>query len=217
MDKKETIKRYIYFFIGLFVNSLGVAFITQANLGTSPISSIPYVLSLNFDLTLGQFTILFNLLLVVLQIIILKKNYQPIQLLQIIVAILFGYFIDFSMDVLLVGLNPQSYGLQILSLLVGCVILGLGVFMEVSSKTIMLPGEGVATAISIKTGKEFGTIKVLVDVSMCVAAVIISLAIGHNVVGVREGTVIAALLVGFISRGFSRMLNSGVQRILSVA
>ena len=53
----ETLKRYLIFLVGLFVNSLGVSLITKVNLGTSPISSIPYVLSLNFPFTLGNFTI----------------------------------------------------------------------------------------------------------------------------------------------------------------
>ena len=71
------LKRYIIFLIGLFINSLGVSLITKANLGTSPISSIPYVLSLNFPLTLGNFTIIFSLLLIFLQLLILRKNFKP--------------------------------------------------------------------------------------------------------------------------------------------
>lgn len=71
---KEMIKRYLIFFMGLFIVSLGISFITKANLGTSPISSIPYVMSLGFDFTLGEFTILFSILLIVFQIILLGKN-----------------------------------------------------------------------------------------------------------------------------------------------
>lgn len=70
----EKAKRYAIFAIGLFINSLGVSFITTADLGTSPISSIPYVLSLNAPLSLGQFTILFNLLIVLVQLPILKSS-----------------------------------------------------------------------------------------------------------------------------------------------
>ena len=73
----EKVKRYLVFLVGLFVNSLGVSLITRADLGTSPISSIPYVLSLNFSVTLGEFTIAFSLLLIVLQLLILRKNFKP--------------------------------------------------------------------------------------------------------------------------------------------
>ena len=93
----EKLKRYIIFFIGLYINSLGVALITKASLGTSPISSIPYVLSLNFPFTLGNFTIFFSLLLIFLQLLILRKNFKLEHVLQIPISILFGYFIDWSM------------------------------------------------------------------------------------------------------------------------
>ena len=123
----ETAKRYLIFLVGLFINALGVSFITKAALGTSPISSIPYTLSLGFTPTLGQFTIFFSLLLVVIQILLLRRKYQKIQLLQIPGSILFGYFIDLTM-VWLSGLNPHSYPVKMAALLVGCVILGFGVY-----------------------------------------------------------------------------------------
>lgn len=104
----EKLKRYIIFLIGLFINSLGVSLVTKANLGTSPISSIPYVLSLNLPLTLGQFTIIFSLLLILLQLFILRKNFKLEHLLQIPISIVFGYFIDLTM-VLLKFVQPQSY------------------------------------------------------------------------------------------------------------
>ena len=107
----EKLKRYVVFLIGLFVNSLGGALITKADLGTSPISSIPYVLSLNFPLTLGQFTVLFSLLLIVLQLVILRKNFRPEHILQIPVSFLFGYFIDLCMA-LLSFVQPQVYGMK---------------------------------------------------------------------------------------------------------
>ena len=109
--------RYIIFLIGLFVNSLGVSLITKANLGTSPISSIPYVLSLNFPLTLGNFTIIFSLLLIFLQLLILRKNFKPEYYLQIPVSILFGYFIDFTM-ILMAFVQPESYPSKIIYLLI---------------------------------------------------------------------------------------------------
>ena len=121
----EKLKRYVVFLIGLFVNSLGVALITKADLGTSPISSIPYVLSLNFPLTLGQFTVLFSLLLIVLQLVILRKNFRPEHILQIPVSFLFGYFIDLCMA-LLSFVQPQVYGMKVLYLLIGCVGPGRG-------------------------------------------------------------------------------------------
>ena len=119
----ETLKRYLIFLVGLFVNSLGVSLITKANLGTSPISSIPYILSLNFPFTLGNFTIFFSIFLIVLQLIILRKNFKLEHILQIPVSIIFGYFIDLTM-ILFSWVNPEAYIMKIVYLLIGCLILG---------------------------------------------------------------------------------------------
>ena len=104
----EKLKRYIVFLIGLFINSLGVSLITKANLGTSPISSIPYVLSLNFPFTLGQFTIAFSLLLILIQLAILRRNFKAEHVLQIPISILFGWFIDLTMGMLFF-VRPHGY------------------------------------------------------------------------------------------------------------
>lgn len=202
MDK---LKRYLVFFIGLFINSLGVSLITKASLGTSPISAIPYVLSLNFPLTLGQFTILFSILLILLQLCILRRNFKAEHLLQVPISILFGYFIDLTM-VLLSFVNPQAYLSQIAYLLIGCVILGFGVYIEVLANVAMLPGESFVRAVSSTWKLEFGSTKVGFDVSMTVIAAVLSFLFAHRLDGVREGTIIAALLVGFLARLFGRWL-----------
>lgn len=202
----EKLKRYIIFLIGLFINSLGVSLITKAALGTSPISSIPYVLSLNFPFTLGQFTIAFSLFLILLQIIILRRNFHAEHLLQIPISLLFGYFIDLTM-VLLFFVRPHSYLSSIIYLLAGCVILGFGVYTEVLANVAMLPGESFVRAVSSTWKTEFGSTKIAFDVSMTVIAAALSLFFSGRLNGVREGTVIAALLVGFIARLFGRKLS----------
>ena len=163
----EKLKRYLLFLAGLFINSLGVSLITKADLGTSPISSIPYVLSLNFPFTLGQFTILFSLLLIVIQLFILRRNFKPEHLLQIPISILFGYFIDLTMAMLFF-VNPGNYFASVAYLLIGCVILGFGVYTEVLANVAMLPGESFVRAVSSTWKTEFGSTKVAFDVSLTV-------------------------------------------------
>lgn len=201
----EKLKRYIIFLIGLFINSLGVSLITKADLGTSPISSIPYVLSLNFPMTLGQFTIFFSILLILIQLIILRRNFKAEHLLQIPISILFGYFIDLTM-IMLGFVDPEAYIFKIIYLLIGCVILGFGVYIEVLANVAMLPGESFVRAVSSTWHTEFGSTKVAFDVSLTVIAGLLSLFFAHRLDGVREGTIIAALLVGFIARLFGRAL-----------
>lgn len=201
----EKLKRYILFFIGLFISSFGVSLITKANLGTSPISSIPYVLSLNIPLTLGQFTIIFSLFLIILQLFILRKNFKLEHFLQIPISVAFGYFIDITMSLL--KFQPQSYLTAILYLILGCIVLGFGVYMEVLANVAMLPGESFVRAITTVWNTDFGITKIVFDVSMTVIAGIISFFFVHHLEGVREGTIIAALLVGFLAKIFGHILS----------
>lgn len=203
MDK---LKRYIIFLVGLFINSLGVSFVTKASLGTSPISSIPYVLSLNFPLTLGQFTIIFSLLLVVLQLIILRKNFKLEHILQIPISIIFGYFIDLTM-LMLDFIEPHTYLQSAVYLVIGCVILGFGVYTEVLADVAMLPGESFVRAVCSTWNTDFGTTKIIFDVSMTIIAGVLSFIFAHKLSGIREGTIIAALLVGYIARLFGKILK----------
>ena len=198
--KAEQVKRYLIFLVGLFVNSLGVSLITKGNLGTSPISSIPYVLSLNFPFSLGNFTIVFSLLLIFLQFLLLGKNFKAEHLLQIPVSMAFGYFIDMSM-ILLGFVHPVSYISKVLGLLIGCLVLGVGVYMEVLADVVMLPGESFVRAV------EFGFTKVCFDVSMAVIAAVLSFLLSGHLEGVREGTIVAAVLVGFIARSIGKRLS----------
>ena len=202
----EKLKRYLIFLVGLFVNSLGVSLITKANLGTSPISSIPYILSLNFPFTLGNFTIFFSIFLIVLQLIILRKNFKLEHILQIPVSIIFGYFIDLTM-ILFSWVNPEAYIMKIVYLLIGCLILGVGVYMEVLADVVMLPGESFVRAIVLTWKTNFGTTKICFDVSMSVIAAVLSFVFAGRLAGIREGTVIAAILVGFIARLIGKKLE----------
>ena len=156
-------------------------------------------------MTLGQFTIFFSILLILIQLIILRRNFKAEHLLQIPISILFGYFIDLTM-VMLGFVNPEAYIFKIIYLLIGCVILGFGVYIEVLANVAMLPGESFVRAVSSTWHTEFGSTKVAFDVSLTVIAGLLSLIFAHRLDGVREGTIIAALLVGFIARLFGRAL-----------
>ena len=92
--------RNVYFVLGIIINALGIALITKADLGTSPISSVPYVLCLHFTPTFGQFTFIMNMFFILAQILILRKRFRPIQFLQIGVVALFSVCIDIFMFLL---------------------------------------------------------------------------------------------------------------------
>ena len=214
MSKQELTRRYLFFIAGLYVNSLGISLITKAELGTSPISSIPYTLSIGFPLSLGMFTLFYSLLLIVIQLLILGRRFPRQFWLQLPVSLGFSLFIDLSMGSLWF-LSPESYPVKLICLLVGCLVLGVGVFMEMAACVVMLPGECTIKAISSTWNKDFGKTKVAVDLTMALSAAALGFFLYGALTGVREGTLISALLVGLIARWINQHLGSRAQALLS--
>lgn len=214
MSKQELTRRYLFFIAGLYVNSLGISLITKAELGTSPISSIPYTLSIGFPLSLGMFTLFYSLLLIVIQLVILGRRFPRQFWLQLPVSLGFSLFIDLSMGSLWF-LSPESYPVKLICLLVGCLVLGVGVFMEMAASVVMLPGECTIKAISSTWNKDFGKTKVAVDLTMALSAAALGFFLYGALTGVREGTLISALLVGLIARWINQHLGSRAQALLS--
>ena len=209
---KHLFRRYACFLLGVVINSFGISFITLAALGTSPISSVPYVFSLRFSPTLGQFTFGMNLLFILLQIVLLRRNFQKIQLLQIAVNLLFSAIIDVSMG-LLAPFAPQGYGSELMWLLIGCAVLAFGIYLEVSPKVLMVPGEGLVQALSQVSGVEFGSVKVGFDVSLMTFSAVCSFFFFQGLQGVGLGTLLSAILVGLIVKLYRRMLPGIAQSL----
>lgn len=180
MSKKRTYKKIRVFVFGLFVNFLGISLITKSDMGTSPISSIPYTLSIGLPLSLGMFTLIFSLLLIVIQLIIMRKNFPKQYWLQIPVSLIFSYFIDLTMS-MLDFLDLDTYLLQAVSLVAGCIVLGTGVFMETAANVVMLPGECTVKAITTVSKIDFGKSKIAMDVTMSVIAAVLGIVMYHKI------------------------------------
>jgi uncharacterized membrane protein YczE len=181
---------------------LGISLVTRSALGTSPISSVPWVLSLALPVTFGEFTFAITLLFFIAELLIMGKTFPRLQYFQIIVALFLGTFVDVGMF-LSAGVTPGVYPEQIAIVLLGSVILALGIFLQVTANVILNPGEGLVRAIAEKTHKRFGIVKVMFDSTLVVSAAGISFAAFGTIQGLREGTVISAILVGYIILGFA--------------
>ena len=205
MKQHHYVSRYLWFVLGVLVNSFGVALITQAALGTSPISSIPYVLSLRFPITLGEFTFILNLVYILGQIVLLRRAFQPIQLLQIAVNVVISAFIDVSMS-LLSWLQPDHIAVKLIALILGCAILGVGISIEVAPDVLVVPGEGIVRAMTQVSGKRFGSVKVFFDCTLVAIALILSFLFFHGLNGLGLGTVISALIIGRFVNLYNRYL-----------
>ncbi len=206
--KDHLVRRYLIFLCGLMVISFGITVITKASLGTSPITSIPYSLSMIVpSLTLGNWTIVFNILLVVLQLILLGKDADRFNIvLQIGVSLILGYFIDFAM-LIMSWFSPEMYILRILSVVVGCAILAFGVYLQIIADVVMAPGDGFAYTLTMKLRRDYGKVRITSDMTMVVIAALIGIVGLGTFGGVREGTIISALLVGTIARTYLKKLT----------
>ena len=199
--------QYLFCAAGLILISFGVALTTKAGLGTSPISSIPYTLSLILPgLSMGTWLILFSTALVLIEIILLKgKMPAKSWISQLLISFPVGWLIDAAMW-LLTPFNPELYLVKVLAVILGCVIIALGAYLCVSASLLVLPGDGFVQVLAQVTGKSFGGVRVISDTTQILIAAVLCLIFLHALVGVREGTIIAAILVGSIVKIFARIL-----------
>ncbi len=215
MNRKETTKRYVLFIISLFFSALGIAFTKKGELGVSPISSVANVLSYKFTFfTMGTWLIIWSCLMVVAQILILRKKFEPIQLLQIPLAFALGYFTDFGLWI--ASFIPvDRYIMRLVMVLSGVIILGFGISLSFIANVIMNSGEALVKVIADTLHKEFGNVKIVFDISSVTLSVILSLIFfDFQLVGTREGTLIAAVGTGMVVKWFNKRLYRCINGLL---
>lgn len=218
--KEETFKKekitsllwqHLLLLVSLFIMTLGVALCVRSNLGSSVISSAPLAFTLGGvagkvpPLSLGEYTNLLNALLVVGQIAVLRRRYEAVQLLQLVIGFVFGALIDLNMW-LTEPIECVEFSSQAITQFCGCTVLALGVSLEVRCGSVTMPGEGLPVALSKVTGKSFAQMKILVDISLVVVAVascyLFFGAWQWNVTG--WGTLFAMIYVGMAVKFISR-------------
>ena len=210
---EERVRRYLLFIVGVAVNALGVAFISRAALGTSPLSSLPFVLSLSTPLTLGEYTMLFNTFFLIAEALV-RRNFTWAQAIQLPFTLLFSGCIDLFMWIIPTQLNGP-FPLQLFYLCVGCLLLSLGITLEVYGGVSMLPGEALVRAISQRFHLPFHRVKVVFDSSLTVIAAIVALNVFGRLNGVKGGTVVAALTVGQLVSFYSKCFGHRLERFRS--
>ncbi|HLR22113.1 MAG TPA: DUF6198 family protein [Pseudogracilibacillus sp.] len=197
----KIIKGYGLFLLSLFIMGMGISLVTLAHLGTTPITSPPYVLSLSLPISFGMLTMLANFVFVLIEIIVLGKDFPKEQYLQLIVGPILGLSIDFWSYFILYIPQP-FYIIQLLMVIIGCAIIAYSTVLQLKANVVNNPAEGVVKAFAFKTSKHFGSIKLYFDISLVVIAVIISFVSLGTIAGVREGTVISALIIGPLIKMF---------------
>lgn len=220
---KDILVRYGISTLGLVVVALGVGLSIKSNLGIAPLSCIPTVLSLKFThISVGTFTWLFNLLFIVIQAFILKKDFKWTHVMQVLPILIFGYMVDGAIW-LFDALNAPAttYWVQIVLSLVAVFLTAVGIRLEVVGEGWILPADNTLNVITLRTNAKFAVVKVIMDVTLVVITVVLAFIFfglltgnGHTMV-VREGTIIQAVLTGIcmhftdpiVTRIFGRKKN----------
>lgn len=196
--------------------SLGVGLSIKSGLGVTPISSIPYSLTLASGVNIGITTVIFNVLLVFLQIPILKKRFNPKRLLQLINAFMFGYFTDLSLWILS-PMPDLPLDVNFTLLIVSMFLIAIGILIYMPANIAPLPGEGVVEAVSLAYDKRFSKVKVCFDTSMVVLSLIICGLFTSDILGsVNVGTILAAIFIGIIIRYLTELYEKITGKSITV-
>lgn len=215
-NNKKIGMKLLFYFGGLIIMTFGVAISVKSDLGVTPISSIPYTMTVVSGMDLGIATMIFSVLMVLLQIVLLRKQYKIVNLLQIPVGILFGAFLTLGCKAMNYLPTPGDFTLKIILMLISTVLVALGVFLYVPAGFIPLAPEGFLLALSKITKLKFSTVKVISDVSMVVISLVTCLIAIHSLGSVGIGTIVAAVLVGTEVKLMTKICGESRDRILGV-
>ena len=211
VSKKDRIIEFVWqhtlLILSLFFMTLGVALCVRSNLGSGVISSVPMVLTMAGEAghapgwTIGGYTNLMNIVLVGAQVLILRRRFEPVQLLQLVIGFLFGLFLDINMALTSV-FSYENIVNQIVAQGAGCTVLAVAIAFEIRCGSVTMPGEGIQVAISRVSGQPFPKVKIVVDTLLVMTAVVV----GYCFFGrwlwivVGPGTLFAMFYVGFMVR-----------------
>lgn len=193
--------------------AFGIALSIRANMGITPISSLPYVVSLWVPMTVGMLTILLHAGFLLVEYLVQPREFEMLNLLQLLAGVVFGLFIDLSLAAT-TWLVPGSYGAQWVLLVFSCILLGIGIGFEVAPNVLMMASEGMLIAIVRRFHVEFGTVKIALDISLVVISLVLSLLVFSTVYGIREGTIAAAILVGVSAKVFKLPVYAVTERFI---
>lgn len=195
MKSNRLFARIALYIAGLSVLALGVAISVQARLGVSPVNSLPYVLSLFTPFNMGQWVTAVFILFILMQLVLKGRDFRLIDLTQLLFSTVFGFFVNLF-KALCAPLVPQSYIMQLAMLFASIALIALGITLYLGAALVPMPAEGMTAALADKARLPFSKTKTAFDCSIVALSTALSLLFLHRLEGVREGTVLSALLIG---------------------
>lgn len=217
MNGKGLLNRILVYVVGLFIMAFGVSLSLKSNLGVSPVNSLPNEISLvmnsfGINLSLGNAVIIIFSCYVLVQILIKRRRFPLIDLTQVIFSIIFGYFTNFTGMITNASSYLTNLPMRLLFMAVSMVFIAFGVSIYMNAKLVNMPMEGMTLAISEALGKPFARVKIVVDCSTVILALVLSLVFLHGIEGVGVGTVLAAVCVGLLVKPIQKLVSPALTR-----
>lgn len=211
-NPKKLIARVVCYCAGLLVLSFGIALAVNSQLGVSPVSSLPYVVSQILGISMGTCTTMVYILYILLQMILHGKKFQPTLLVQLVFSTIFGYCVDGAKAILGSFMLPTYFG-QLTMLAVSIMLISFSLVLYIDVRLTPMPPEGLISCIGARVGKPFPKVKTIFDCTSVLIGLLLCLVFLGKVVGIREGTVISALLVGKFMAIFRKYLSPIIQKV----
>lgn len=203
MTNGELAIRYALFLFGICCGAFGVTLTTRATLGVNSVACLSYVSSVYFPISMGTVTIAFNITMLLLQFLMLNAHERKVQFINILMQapalIFFGVMVDVFMF-LNDGFHPESYGYAacIITFVIGSLIIAINISMQSITDVAKLSCDAFVILLAKKINKKLGTVKMCYDLLLVAIAAGISLVCSNftEIIGVREGTIMGAFIVG---------------------
>lgn len=206
------LKRFVIYICGIFIIALGGILAIKSNLGASPVSSLPLSISRVSRLSLGTATIVLFNFYVLVQIILLRKNFNKVQLLQIVFAILFGQIMNLFNSI--INIEVDHFYIKIIICLLSFFITALGVFITITANIVPIAPDGLVQVISLKRGIDFGKSKIYFDCVVVILSIALLLINGKSLEGMGIGTILSAILVGRIVFIINKYFKEVLEKII---
>jgi len=211
----KIVQRLLIYILGLFFLAIGVAFSVNSNLGVSPVNSLPLIISNISGIKMGTCVTAVFSAFVLTQILILRRDFKWINLLQVLFATIFGYFVNFAKALLGSFAIPTYIG-QIIMLSISIFFIALGLTFYLSAKIVPMPMEGLTAAMVMKLpGISFHKMKIVLDTAAVAGAAVLSLVFRGNIDGLGEGTLITALACGKLMAVLMKRIQPYLDKLCS--
>jgi len=206
------IKKIILCILMITAVSFGVSLTLKAAVGVGAWDALVQLGSETMGLPVGTVGIILNFTCILIQLIILKKEFKIKHALQIIVTIFLGNMINFFYYDVLGNIEISQYYIQLAVLLFGYVLNAFAIATIMLLDVVTFSLEGACNAVANKWGKNFPTLRLGVD-ALCIVITVGAFLIFKAPLAVREGTIIGMLLFGPTMGMFMKHLKPIYQKL----